>query len=177
MAGRRTAAFVVSREGRDKGGAFELEEMPAFQACEWFIRAGQLLARSGTDIPADIGQHGATGFVALGVGALIAGIGKAPWGEAKPLLDELLGCVKSYTAPGAMVPITAWNVILTQIQEATTFWQLYEEVLSLLVGFSIAAALSAYTMKVVAIVATAIGETTSTSPEKSASSSEAGSPT
>jgi hypothetical protein len=164
---------VIEREGRDKGGVFELEEMPAFQACEWFIRAGQLLARSGTDIPAEIGQHGATGFVALGVGALISGIGKAPWVEVKPLLDELLSCVKSYTAPGAQAAIGVWSVIVTQIQEPTTFLQLYEEILSLLVGFSIAAAISTYAMRAVAIISRAIGETIPTSQEKSDSSSEA----
>ena len=166
---RRTALVTIARDGRDKGGVFEIEEMAAFPACEWFLRAGQLLARSGTDIPADIGEHGATGFVALGVGAIVSGLGKAPWHEVKPLLDELLTCVKAYTAPGAQVPIRAWAAITTQVEEAATFVQLYEEVLSLLVGFSVAASLSTFTRRMVATVASAIGQTTETSPEKSES--------
>lgn len=170
---RRTATIVIDREGRDKGGVFELEEMPAFQACEWFVRAGQLLARSGTDIPADIGQHGATGFVALGVGAVVSGLGKSPWTDVKPLLDELLTCVRSYMPPGGQVPLTDWRVIRDQIQEPATFWALYQEVLSLLAGFSIAAALSTYVARVVAIVSDAIGQNIPTSPENSESLSEA----
>jgi hypothetical protein len=173
---RREARVFIERDGRDKGGVFHIQEMAAFPACEWFIRAGQLLARSGTDIPADIGQHGATGFVALGVGALVTGLGKAPWAEVKPLLDELLKCVKSYTPPGGQVPFIDWSVALTQIEEPATFWQIYEEVLSLMVGFSIAAALSTYATRVVAIVSTAIGQTTETSSEKSESSSAADMP-
>jgi hypothetical protein len=169
---RRKTTVVITREGRDKGGVFQLEEMPAFQACEWLIRAGQLLARSGADVPADIGEHGATGFVALGVGALVSGIGKAPWLEVKPLADELLTCVKAYQPPGGTVDLTAWSTIITQIEEPSTLWQLYEEVLTLIMGFSIAAALSTYTTKVVAIVAGALGQTTETSSEKSASSSQ-----
>ena len=173
---RRKATVVIDRGGRDKGGVFELEEMAAFPACEWFIRAGQLLVRSGADIPADIGEHGATGFVALGVGTLISGLGKAPWAEVKPLLDELLTCVRSYTPPGGIAPLTDWRVIATQIEETATILQIYEEVLSLLAGFSIAATLSTYAMKVVAIVSTAIGQNTATSPEKSELSSQADTP-
>lgn len=173
---RRETDVVIAREGRDKGGVFHIQEMAAFPACEWFIRAGQLLARSGTDIPADIGQHGATGFVALGIGSLVTGLGKAPWAEVKPLLDELLACVKSYVPPGGQVPLTGWAVILSQIEEPATFWQLYEEVLSLMVGFSIAASLSAYATRVVAIVSSAIGQTTEMFPEKSEPSQVADSP-
>ncbi|HVA39358.1 MAG TPA: hypothetical protein VNF49_01745 [Candidatus Binataceae bacterium] len=164
---RRTAAVPITRDGRDKGGVFEIEEMSAFAGCEWFLRAGQILARSGTDVPADIGEHGATGFVALGMGAIISGLGKAPWTEVKPLLDELLGCVKSYTPPGGQVPIQVWGAIVSQVQEPTTFLQLYEEVLSLLVGFSVAASLSTFARRVVAAVGTALGQTTETSQEKS----------
>jgi len=173
---RRKATVVIEREGRDKGGVFVLEEMPAMPATEWFIRAGQLLARSGTDIPANIGEHGATGFVALGMGAIITGLGKAPWNETKPLLDQLLTCVQSYTPPGGTMALTGWHIIVTQIEEAATILQLYEEVLSLLLGFSLRASLSAFGQRLMTMISSAIGPNTETSPERSESSSPAASP-
>ena len=134
---RREATFVVTAEGRDAGGAFVLREMGAIPASEWFMRAMQLMARAGTDVPANIFAAGPAGFVTLGLGAFVAGIGKAPWGEVKPLLDDLLGCVVSYQPPGGSVPITRWDVMKTQIEEPATLLMLYQEVVSLHLGFSL----------------------------------------
>ena len=84
----RSTTVVIEAEGRDKGGTFVLTEKPAIPATEWFIRAMQLLARSGADVPPAIMQQGAAGFVTLGVGTVLTGLGKAPWFEVKPLLDD-----------------------------------------------------------------------------------------
>ena len=140
----RTTAVTITREGRDKGGVFVITEKPAIPATEWFIRATMLLVRSGADVPADIMQHGAAGFVTLGVGTVLTGLGKAPWFEVKPLLDELLACVTSYQAPGASVAVTDPRLIWTQVQEPATILQLHEEVVSLHLGFSLAARLSTF---------------------------------
>ncbi len=124
----REATLVVEREGRDKGGVFVLREKPAYQASEWFMRATQLLVRSGVDVPPDIFRHGAVGFVTIGIGAALTGLGRAPWNEVKPLLDELLACIVSYQPPGAVTPQTQAAVIKGQIAEPATFLWLYEEV-------------------------------------------------
>ena len=62
----------------------------------------------------------------------------------EPLLDELLDCITSYTPPGGIQPLTGKQLILSQIQEPATILQLYEEVLSVHLGFSIAERLSTY---------------------------------
>ena len=96
-------------------------------------------------------------------------------GEAIRLLDELIACVQSYQPPGAMASLTAWTMIQQQIEEPSTVLQLYEEVLSLHLGFSIAATLSEY-REMAAKMMAATGPITSTSTEDAPSSSPAASP-
>ena len=102
---RRETTVTITREGRDQGKTYTLREMPAAQAEEWFYRAMMLLARSGADVPPDIFQQGAIGFATMGLGTVLTGLGKAPWHEVKPLLDEMLPCVVALASP-AGVPIT-----------------------------------------------------------------------
>lgn len=175
MAGRRTATVSITREGRDQGGVFTITEMPSIQATEWLIRAMQLLIRSGADVPPNIMQQGIGGFITMGLGTILTGLGKAPWHEVKPLLDELLGCVDTYQAPGAVVPINRWDVIKTQINEPTTVLQLHEEVVSLHLGFSLAARLSTYRTLAMSYI-NGIGPNTETSIPLSPPSSMQDSP-
>ena len=168
--GLRNAQFIVAREGRDQGGVFLLTEMPAVPATEWFLRAMQLLVRSGVDVPPSILQQGVVGFVTLGVGALLTGLGKSPWGEIKSLLDELLTCVTSYQPPNGTTPLVRWEVIKTQISEPATILQLYEEVVSLHLGFSLAARLLTYRTYVTSLI-DALGPSTATSTQSSDTSS------
>lgn len=171
----REATIIIAAEGRDKSGVFTLREKPAFQATEWFLRAMMLLARSGTEVPPHIMAMGAAGFVTMGIGSVLTGIGKAPWSEVKPLLDELLTCVTSYQPPGATTALTGWPVIQTQIQEPSTILQIYEEVVSLSLGFSIRARLSTYRETARNLIA-ALSQNTETSPAPSASSAQVASP-
>lgn len=166
---RRTAAVVIERDGRDRGGVFVLQEMAAIPATDWFIRAMQILARSGADVPADIFAQGAAGFVTMGIGAVVTGLGKAPWFEVKPLLDELLTCVQSYQPPGGTVALTNWNIIAGQIEEPATVLQLHEEVISLHLGFSLAAKISNFRTLIEATVASLTPniETSTGEPESS----------
>ena len=172
---RRTAVITITRDGRDAGGVFDLREMPVMQETEWFIRAMQILARSGADVPPNIMHQGIAGFVTMGIGTVLTGLGKSPWHEVKPLLDELLTCVVSYQPPGGSVPLTGWNVIKTQIEEASTIMQLYEEVVSLGLGFSLAERLSNYRTLATTMMA-ALTPTMPTSIETSPSSSDLASP-
>ena len=161
---RNTATIVITRDGRDKGGTFELREMAALPATEWFVRAMQLLARSGAEVPPHIMQAGAQGFAVMGIGSVVASLGKAPWHEVKPLLDELLTCIASYRPPGGAVALTAWPAIQGQIEEPATILQLYEEVVSLHLNFSLRERLSEYRKLAVRMV-TEPGPTTPTSTE------------
>ena len=161
--------------GRDNGGVFILNEMPAEQAADWFMRAMQFLVRSGMDVPPHIFEAGPAGFFAIGIGTALAGLRKAPWFEVKPLLTELLGCVKSFQPKGVLVPITDWRVIKDQIQESATIFKLYEEVVSLSLGFSLAERLSNYRTLVSTMMA-GLTPNTGTSTEASQPSPEAASP-
>jgi hypothetical protein len=171
----RTATVVIEREGRDKGGVFTLTEKPALQATEWAIRALQLLARSGADVPPTILQMGAAGFVTLGVGTVLTGLGKAPWHEVKPLLDELLSCVTSYQPPGAVSPQSRWDVIKGQIEEPSTILQLHEEVVSLHLNFSLKDRLSSY-RAIAAKMISELSQNIETSTDSAAPSSPPDSP-
>lgn len=165
----RTATVSITREGRDKGGLFVITEKPALPATEWFLRAMQILVRSGADVPSNIMQMGAAGFVTLGIGTVLTGLGKAPWYEVKPLLDELLSCILSYQPPGAAAPITGPQA-LAQIQEPATILQLHEEVVSLHLGFSLAAKLSHFrgiAAQMIADLSPNIETSTDTSPSSS----------
>ncbi len=168
---RREETVTITREGRDQGKTFTLREMPAAQAEEWFMRAMMLLARSGAEVPADLFQQGAMGFAAIGIGAALTGLGKAPWAEVKPLLDEMMRCVVAIQSP-AGVPIMAHAQVMAQIEEVATLIQLREDVLSLHLGFSLAARLSSYRDMAAAMMAVS-GQNTSTSPEASESLSAA----
>ena len=170
----RTATIAITRAGRDQGGVVTITEKPAYQATEWFIRAMQILVRSGADVPPDIMQQGAAGFVTMGIGTVLTGLGKAPWQEVKPLLDELLSCVTSYQPPGAAMPIIGLPIILQQIAEPSTVLQIHEEVVSLHLGFSLRAKLSEYREMAQGWIATmmdASGQNTETSIQASPSSS------
>jgi hypothetical protein len=168
--GRRTEHLTVTREGRDQNGIVEIREMSAYDATELCLRAMQCVARGGVDIPPELLQMGAQGIVVMGAGAIIAGLGKTPWYEVKPLLDALLTCVVSYQPPGAIQPVRGIEVIKGQIEEPSTFLWIYEEVVSLHLGFSLRERLSSYRTMVTTMINDPTPDT-STSSDPSASSS------
>lgn len=158
----RTAAVTIAREGRDKGKSFILTEMPAAKAEEWFIRAMMLLSRSGADVPPDIFRHGAASFATMGLGAALSGLGKAPWAEVKPLLDELFSCV-AFSSPAGMT-ISIPGQVDSQIEEVATRLQLREEVLSLHLGFSLAARISTLRAAAAALIVDSMLNTATSPP-------------
>src|SRR4249920_4237957 len=104
MARKVVHLTVTTEDSRDKGGVIELREMSAYDATELCLRMFQCIARGGIDIPPEIFSMGPQGVVVLGAGAVLAGLGKTPWYDIKPLLDALLACVQSYQPPGAVMP-------------------------------------------------------------------------
>ena len=163
---RREATVTIAREGRDQGKTFTLREMPAEQAEDWACRVLLLIARGGVDVPPYIFQMGWSGFMVLGVGTVMTGLGKAPHSEVKPILQEMLTCVVSLDTP-AGVPVTKLSLIMSQIEEVATILQLREEVLSLHLGFSLAARLLELREMAAAIMAVESGPNTSTSLDPS----------
>jgi len=176
----RTSTIVINQSiagnpSRDNGGIFTLKEMPAEQASDWFLRAMQFLVRSGMDVPPHIFEAGPAGFFAIGIGTALAGLAKSPFHEVKPLLDELKACVETYLPPGGTQELRQWAVISSQIQEATTIFRLYEEVVSLMLGFSLAAEFSIWKERIATMMAEFM-RNTETSTGDLPLSSEAGLP-
>lgn len=172
MSGRRDKLVKIEAAGRDRDKVFRIVEMPSDAACEWFDRAAQLIGRGGANVPAELFEHGPAGFVVLSMGAVLAAIGKAPYAEVKPLMDELMGCVVSLSSPGAAADLTNPAMISGQIEEVATRYQLREEVLSLHLGFSLRESLSTF-REVAAGLMSALGQIMPTSDGKSPSSSPA----
>ena len=168
---RRTTQITIEAEGRDQGKKFQIEELPAQQAEEWFIRAMQLLARSGVEVPPEIFARGGLGFAAMGLGSILTGVGKIPWQDVKPLMDEMWRCVR-YISPNGTLQ-SDHSLVDTQIEEVGTRLKLREEVLSLHLGFSLLAKLSELRTTALAMISTIneIGGIIPTSPVASEPSS------
>lgn len=124
---RKTATVTIDAEGRDKGKVFVLTELPAMQAEEWAGRALFAMMNSGVDIPENIAQAGLAGVAALGISALT----KISFDAAKPLLDEMLGCIQFQPSPKVTRAL-----IEDDIEEVATLIRLRKEIINLHLDFS-----------------------------------------
>ena len=126
----RKTAHYTSPHGRDKGKVFLLEEKPAYQT-EWF--AYQLFTLilqhnphyANVDID-KVKALGAAGLIQIGITA----IAQIPALEVKPLLDEMLTCVK------VQEKHVARDWTNDDIEEVLTFKDLREAIIELHLGFS-----------------------------------------
>jgi hypothetical protein len=122
---RNTADITITTEGRDQGKTYRLTEMSASAAEDWAIRAFMAIAKGGAEIPDGIPQSIA-GIAILGFKALVG----ADYATAKPLLDEMMGCVQVVTSAGI-----ARKPQEEDIQEVATRLQLRKEVFEVHTGF------------------------------------------
>lgn len=148
---RRTATVTITAEGRDHGKVFVLTEMSASAAEKWATRMLLAIGQSGVEVPDDLAAAGLAGLAAISLRAF-AGV---PWHLAEPLLDEMFRCVAFQPDPAR--PMVVRALIEDDIEEIATRVHLREEVMSLHLGFSLAA----YTSKLKAAMASPTGETTS----------------
>lgn len=74
---------------RDHGKRFRIREMAALRAEKWAARALLALAKSGAQLPENLGQAGMAGLAVAGLRALQ----NLDWADAEPLLDEMMSCV------------------------------------------------------------------------------------
>lgn len=132
---RKTLTVTIDQEGRDKGKAFLITEMPAAQAEEWGARALLALMRSGVEIPDNVQGLGLAGVAVLGLRAL----GGLDWHLAKPLFDEMWTCVQCIPDPAR--PAVVRNLVESDIEEVKTRLFLRKEILTLHVEFFTDAAL------------------------------------
>lgn len=134
---RKIQQVVIDTPGRDQNKVFLLREMPTRQSEWWGARLLSAMARSGVDIPADIGDAGLAGVAAIGVRVVLGSIGMA---ECKPLLDEMFDSCVSFIpdpqrpnvtrGPGGVGPL-----IEDDIEELSTIARLRKEVLLMHLDF------------------------------------------
>lgn len=132
---RKTKIITITAEGRDRGRAYLITEMPAAQAEKWAARAFLALARSGVQMPDEVSGAGFAGLALMGLRAL-SGL---RFEDAEPLMDEMFGCVAFL--PDGRAELRR-PLMEDEIEEVATRLHLREEVLELHTGFSLAGALS-----------------------------------
>jgi hypothetical protein len=161
---RKEATVIIEADGRDKGKIFRLREMPAQQAEAWGGRLLMTLANHGVDVPPNFFDMTMAGIAVMGVYALT----RVPWDEAKPLLDEMMRCVKIQPGPNPAVvrDIVERGDDGDDIEEVATRLQLKDEVLRLHLGFSLADGISKLTAAFTTQAASGNGLSTETSAEQ-----------
>lgn len=122
---RKTADITITADGRDQGKTFRITELSASAAEDWAIRAFMAIARGGMEIPDGV-PASIAGIAILGFKAL-AGMDPA---TAKPLLDEMMGCVQVVTSSGVVR-----KPMEEDIEEVATRLQLRKEVFEVHTGF------------------------------------------
>lgn len=139
---RKTKDVVIPGERgeepgqRDNGKRFRLTEMAAKPAEKWANKVFLAIARSGLDIPDNLGISGAG---MAGIYQLAQLVGHLRFPELEPLMDELMGCIQfvgDANFPRALIDDGGVN---DDIEEVATRHFLRKEVIDLHVNFSMAA--------------------------------------
>ena len=126
---RKETFITIDANGRDQGKVFYIKEMAASQAEWWAMRALMAMGRGGVDIPDNLRSMGMAAMAVEGLKA----VSKIPPDEARPLLDELMGCVQAVPNPADKSVVRP--LIESDIEEVATRLNLRAEVFKLHVDF------------------------------------------
>jgi len=119
--------------GRDSGKQFLITEMPAAQSEDWGYRAILCLLNAGIDIPKNAQK---LGMMAVVSAVFSKTVGNIDYHSLKPLLNELLDCIK--IIPDPKQPNVIRELIQDDIEEPVTLAKLRKEALMLHLDFLIA---------------------------------------
>lgn len=155
---RKSIIFTVEANNRDKGKSFKITEMPARKAEEWAIRLACAVLAAGVTVPDNMmtalsaaiapapsaedeeARELYESVMASGMAGLaqwgITSLAKVPFAQSKPLLDELLSCVKFIGGNGIETPLVDEG----QIEEISTWSRLKIEAFKLHIAFVAATA-------------------------------------
>ena len=124
MARRTKVLTIDAKSGRDAGKSFLITEMDAESAEWWAFRVLQALlgSKGNIDFNAPLAQMARQGLAALG---------KLPPDQARPLLEELMRCVR-VKLPGSN---DSRELMPNDIEEVLTRVLLRNEVLELHIDF------------------------------------------
>ena len=87
---RIVSTYTETAEGRDKGKKYVITEMSAADGFDWASRLLFAMLNAGVEVSDDVLQSGMAGIAMMGLKAVT----KIPHHMAKPLMDELMRCVK-----------------------------------------------------------------------------------
>lgn len=121
---RRTKVVTIEADNRDKGKQFLITEMDSESGEWWAFRVLQALISGNSEIDfnmpmAELARQS------------LAALGKIDPNQARPLLQEMMSCVKVQLPDGK----SSRDVLKNDIEEVTTRVQLRAEVLSLHTDF------------------------------------------
>ena len=147
----RRQAIIRGTNGRDKGKAYLITEMPASHAERWAMRAIMAMASSGAEMPDGMEGAGLAGIASMVAGAdpetpalamLARGalvlFSRVPFDVAEQLMANMFSCVQMIPDP-ARTDVVRY-LIEDDIEEVATRLKLRAELLKLHLGFSSAAA-------------------------------------
>ncbi len=126
---RKKSVVTITDTNRDKGKAFQIDEMPASQGEAWATRAILALMAGGVELPEGFERLGMAGMAEIGLKAL-AGL---RYEIAEPLLAEMMGCVSIIPDPTKTHVVRP--LIEEDIEEITTRVKLRAEVWKLHTDF------------------------------------------
>lgn len=137
---RKEKTIVIETEGRDKGKMFHITELSATQSEEWATRALFVMMNCGVEVPDNLLSAGLAGIAAIGIKSL----SKVPYEMAKPLFDEMMGCIAIVPDPKQPLVKRGYGgvgpLIEDDIEEVSTRLQLRKAVLDLHLDFFLSAA-------------------------------------
>ena len=119
---RKQASFVA-QTGRDQGKEFLITEMSATQAENWAFRVILAIGNAGIEIPDNLAAQGMAGLMAVGYMNLL----KIPFDAAKPLLDEMMGCVQIVPSANIKRPLIEDDIeeVKTRLLIRKAIWDLH----------------------------------------------------
>jgi len=118
---RRSIAVPIGPDGqRDAGKLFRITELHPEQFEAWLVRAMLGLGQAGVTISPDVVAAGVAGLATLNPEQFQM----VPWTEMEPLLAAMLPC---FALVDSSDPASARPIVLGDIEELRTLWQLRTE--------------------------------------------------
>lgn len=121
---RKESTFAADF-GRDAGKQFHITEMSASQAENWAFKVVLAIGNAGIEIPDNLAAQGMAGLLAVGYLNLL----KIPFEAAKPLMDEMMGCVQIVPSPNVKRPLIEDDIeeVKTRLAIRKAVWELHTD--------------------------------------------------
>ena len=121
---RKETSFTADF-GRDIGKQFHITEMSASQAENWAFKLILAIGNAGIEIPESLAAQGVAGLLAVGYMNLL----KIPFEAAKPLLDEMMGCIQVVPSANLKRPLIEDDIeeVKTRLALRKAVWDIHTD--------------------------------------------------